>query len=142
MKKYFFLATTAVIFFVSGVLFSYARQQGPGYILEHEKEIAKAEPAPHGGLGNTTAYKFFSAAKDSKIDFRKRVLHKGASIGYHLQKEEEVYYIASGRGLLVINDKEIHVQAGDALLTHGGSYHGLTQEGEEDLEVIIVFEKK
>jgi mannose-6-phosphate isomerase-like protein (cupin superfamily) len=30
-------------------------------------------------------------------------LHKGAAIGYHLQKTDEVYYFTGGEGVMTIN---------------------------------------
>jgi mannose-6-phosphate isomerase-like protein (cupin superfamily) len=114
-------------------------QKQNGYILEHEKDISKEEPAPHKGKGHTTAYSFFKDAPDSKITFRKRVLHAGASIGYHLQEEDEVYYILSGTGEMQMNNETFQVQTGDAILTRPGSRHGLQQKGNEDLVIIITY---
>ncbi|MGH9768292.1 MAG: hypothetical protein ACREAB_12725 [Blastocatellia bacterium] len=59
-----------------------------GYILERDAEVAKPGPAPHRGPGRSTGYSFFEKAADFKQVFRKRVLHPGAAIGYHLQKDE------------------------------------------------------
>ena len=143
MQKVISLTTLAILFFMAGYFFSAAHQsQDTGYILEHEKDIAAAEPGPHNGGGSTTAYKFFSKAKDSKLEFRKRVMHPGSAIGYHLQKEEEIYYILSGEGEMQMNGKSFPVTGGDAILTHGGSSHGLKQTGTEDLVVIINYTKK
>ncbi|MBO0861538.1 MAG: cupin domain-containing protein [Chloracidobacterium sp.] len=112
-----------------------------GYILEHDADVAKTGPAPHGGPGRSTGYNFFEKASDFKQIFRKRVLHPGAAIGYHPQKEDEVYYILSGEGVMRMNDKEFPVKPGDAILTRPGSSHGLKQKGEGDLTLIIVYEK-
>lgn len=144
MKQYLLLLVVAIVFFAAGTLFSEARdqQEESGYILEHEKDIATAEPGSHDGGGKTTAYKFFSKVKGSKLEFRKRALHPGSAIGYHLQKEEEIYYIDSGTGEMQMNGKTFPVQAGDAILTLAGSSHGLKQTGTEDLVVIINYERK
>ena len=80
--------------------------------------------------------------KDTKLEFRKRALHPGSAIGYHLQKEEEIYYIDSGTGEMQMNGKSFPVKAGDAILTLPGSSHGLKQVGTEDLVVVIVYERK
>jgi mannose-6-phosphate isomerase-like protein (cupin superfamily) len=109
------------------------------YILEHEKDIAKNEPGTHNGGGNTVGYYFFSKANNLKMTFRKRVLHPGSAIGYHLQKEDEVYYIISGTGEMQMNGKSFLVKAGDAILTRPGSSHGLKQVGKEDLVIIIAY---
>jgi mannose-6-phosphate isomerase-like protein (cupin superfamily) len=111
-------------------------------ILEHEKDIAKNEPGTHNGGGNTTGYSFFSKADSLKMGFRKRVLHPGSAIGYHLQTEDEVYYIISGTGEMQMNGKIFTVKAGDAILTRPGSSHGLKQIGNDDLAIIIVYQTK
>lgn len=85
------------------------QQQTDGYILEHEKDIAVAEPGTHNGGGLTTGYTFFKNAKDLKLVFKKRVLRPGSAIGYHLQKEDEIYYILSGTGEMQMNGKSFTV---------------------------------
>ncbi|HEV7782031.1 MAG TPA: cupin domain-containing protein, partial [Chitinophagaceae bacterium] len=120
MKKHIVITVIAVSFFIAGAFVSsaFARQKQPtGYILEHEKDIAAGEPGPHKGGGNSTAHKFFKAATNSKLQFTKRVLHPGSAIGYHLQKEEEIYYIASGTGEMTMNGEVFTVKTGDAILT-------------------------
>jgi mannose-6-phosphate isomerase-like protein (cupin superfamily) len=144
MKKYNITVIIAVSFITTGLFVSsvFAKQkQEAGYLLEHENDIAKNEPAPHNGGGNTTVYNFFNKATNSNLVFRKRVLHPGAAIGYHLQKAEEIYYIISGAGEMTMNNKTFDVNAGDAILTLAGSSHGLKQTGAEDLVVIIDYEK-
>ena len=144
MKKYFGATTVAILIFSAGIFTSLAftnKKQESGYILQHEIDIAKDEPAPHNGGGNSTAYNFFANATNSKLVFRKRVLHPGAAIGYHLQKEEEIYYILSGTGEMTMNNKMFNIKAGDAILTFAGSSHGLKQTGNDDLVVLINYEK-
>lgn len=133
-----------LIIFSCGLLAGsvFAKKQPAGYILENEKEIAAPEPGPHKGGGKSTAHRFFKSASGSKLVFTKRVLHPGSAIGYHLQKEEEIYYIDSGTGEMQMNGAAFPVKAGDAILTHAGSSHGLKQTGTEDLVVIINYEKK
>ncbi len=113
-----------------------------GYILERDADVAKSGPAPHSGPGRSTGYSFFEKADGLKWVFRKRVLHPGAAIGYHLQKEDEIYYILSGTGTMQMNGQEFPVKPGDGILTRPGSSHGLKQTGKEDLVLIISYEKK
>jgi mannose-6-phosphate isomerase-like protein (cupin superfamily) len=141
MKKYILIVLT---FFITGIIISsaFAKQtKEAGYILEHEKDIAVNQPGPHDGGGNTTAYNFFSTATGLKLVFRKRVLHPGSAIGYHLQEVDEVYYIVSGTGEMKMNGETFPVQAGDAILTRPGSSHGLKQTGKDDLVIIINYEQ-
>ena len=110
------------------------------YILEHEKDIAKNEAGTHNGGGSTIGYSFFSNADGLKMVFRKRVLHPGSAIGYHLQNEDEIYYIISGTGEMKMNGKSFPVKTGDAILTRPGSSHGLKQTGKDDLVIIINYQ--
>ena len=109
------------------------------YILVHEKDIAKEQAGPHNGGGKTIAYPFFEGTQDFKMAFRKRILKPGSSIGYHLQKEDEVYYILEGNGEMQMNGETFSVTAGDAILTRPGSSHGLKPTGDKDLTLIIAY---
>ena len=105
-----------------------------------KKILQKKNPERTNGGGNTIGYSFFSNAKDLKLVFRKRVLKPGAAIGYHLQNEDEIYYIINGKGIMKMNDSSFNVQTGDAILTRPGSSHGLQQTGKDNLVIIINYE--
>lgn len=140
-KKNGIVLPSIILLFVLFFLNSSAKQTQTGYLLEKDQQVAKEETGPHDGGGNTTGYSFFSSATDSKLVFRKRALHPGSAIGYHLQKQEEIYYILSGTGEMTMNGKTFTVSAGDAILTLPGSSHGLKQKGKDDLILIINYEK-
>jgi mannose-6-phosphate isomerase-like protein (cupin superfamily) len=112
-----------------------------GYILERDSEVQSAEAGPHSGGGKTTAYSFFKKAPGLTLVFRKRALKPGSAIGYHLQTEDEIYYVLSGRGAMTIDGKTFDVGPGDAILTRPGSSHGLKQVGSEDLVIMINYEQ-
>jgi quercetin dioxygenase-like cupin family protein len=112
-----------------------------GYIVEHEQDIAREEPGPHKGGGNTTAYPFFAKADDLPLVFRKRTLRPGSSIGYHLQEKDEIYYIIQGKGEMTMNGKTFSVKAGDAILTRPGNSHGLQPTGKDSLTLLINYNK-
>ncbi|MEO5909303.1 MAG: cupin domain-containing protein [Pelobium sp.] len=144
MKIYIRILTILLIVFLSYHAFpSFAKKiQELGYILEHEKDIAKEESGTHNGGGMTIGHHFFTKADDLKLVFKKRILHPGSAIGYHLQKEDEIYYVVSGKGEMQMNGKVFQVKEGDAILTRPGSSHGLKVVGNEDLTIIINYEKK
>lgn len=128
-----------------GMLMVVAQRQAraaEGYVIERDAEIARPGPGPHNGLGRSTGYVFFERVPNLKFSFRKRVLHKGASIGYHLQEADEVYYLLSGSGKMTINGDTFPVKPGDAMLTRKGSSHGLHNTGEGDLSLIVTYEVK
>ena len=114
-------------------------QQKPrgGYVLERDSEVAREEPGTHKGGGQTIGYSFFTNTPNLGVVFRKRALKPGSGIGYHEQKEDEIYYVLSGRGMMTIDGKEFEVGPGTAVLTRPGSSHGLKQVGTEDLVIMI-----
>ena len=113
-----------------------------GYVLERDAEVAAPEPGTHQGGGQTTAYSFFKSVPNLKLVFRKRALKPGSGIGYHEQKEDEVYYVLSGKGVMTIDDKPFDIGPGTAILTRPGSSHGLKQSGPDDLVILIAYEIK
>ena len=120
-----------------------AAQPGKGgYIIQHDADIQKAEPGTHNGGGQTVGYSFFDKTPGMRFVFRKRALKPGSGIGYHEQKEDEVYYVLSGHGVMTLDDKPVEIGPGTAVLTRPGSSHGLRQTGNEDLVIIIAYEVK
>lgn len=107
----------------------------------NEAGIAVGQPGPHEGGGTTTAYPFFADATGFDLVFRKRALHPGAAIGGHVNDKDEIYYVLSGRGELVLNGATREVGPGDAILTRSGDSHALRQLGDEDLVIFIVYDE-
>ena len=114
----------------------------PGSTIEHDADVAKEEPGTHGGGGMSTGYNFFGKASGLTTVFRKRALHPGAGIGYHEHRDDEIYYVLSGRGEYTLDGVKHVVKAGDALLTRAGSSHGMKVLGDEDLVLIITYQQK
>ena len=128
-----------------GAGWSMAAAQKPepgGYVLERDADIALAEPGTHNGGGQTVGYSFFAKTPKMPFVFRKRAMKPGSGIGYHEQKEDEVYYVLSGTGVMTLDDKPVDVGPGTAILTRPGSSHGLKQVGNEDLVIMIAYEAK
>jgi mannose-6-phosphate isomerase-like protein (cupin superfamily) len=113
-----------------------------GYIIERDVEVAKREPGTHNGGGETIGYSFFAKTPNMPFVFRKRALKPGSGIGYHEQKEDEIYYVLSGRGTMTIDGTSFEVGPGTAVLTRPGSSHGLKQIGDENLVILINYEQK
>jgi len=141
MKKRSLIVLSTVMF-VSGWIAANAQKPAPGgYVLERDSEIAVTEPGTHNGGGQTVGYSFFKKVPKLALVFRKRALKPGSGIGYHEQKEDEIYYVLSGHGKMTIDDKPFDVGPGDAILTRPGSSHGLKQTGAEDLVIMINYEQ-
>jgi len=140
MKIKIFL-TAIFVLLISSVVKSQTSDTAK-YILQNDAEVAKKEAGTHNGGGETIGYNFFGNARNLKTAFRKRILKPGSSIGYHLQKEDEIYYVISGNGTMQMNGKTFPVKPGDAILTRPGSSHGIAPDKENDLVILIVYEKK
>ena len=137
---YWLAAALFVTTSLSGLAQQPATRPG-GFIVEHDSDVAANEPGPHKGGGSTVGHSFFSKTPDLRLVFRKRVLKPGSGIGYHVQQEDEIYYVLSGRGVMTLDGKPVDVVPGTAILTRTGSSHGLKQTGTEDLVIIINYEQ-
>jgi mannose-6-phosphate isomerase-like protein (cupin superfamily) len=111
-----------------------------GIVIEHDADVAKQEPGTHNGGGQTIGYSFFSKVPNMKLVFRKRAFKPGSGVGHHVQKEDEIYYVLSGTGTMVLDGKTVDIKPGTAVLTRPGSSHSLKQTGSEDLVVLINYE--
>ena len=134
----------AAVIFLAGFATATAVQDRPrgGYIVQHDAEIARNEPGSHNGGGETIGYSFFGTTPNLRLVFRKRALKPGSGIGYHEQREDEIYYVLSGRGMMTVDDNTFEVGPGTAVLTRPGSSHGLRQVGNEDLVILINYEQQ
>jgi mannose-6-phosphate isomerase-like protein (cupin superfamily) len=140
-RQLFFIA---LAFALGAGLTRMTAQQKPapgGFVVEHDADIAKNEPGTHNGGGMTIGYSFFAKVPRMALVFRKRAFHPGSGIGYHLQTEDEIYYVLSGKGEMTVDDKKFEVTPGTAVLTRPGSSHGLKQVGNEDLVILINYEQ-
>lgn len=109
------------------------------FFVRHDSEVTKVEPPPHNGTGTSTAYRYFDDVTDARVVFRKRTLHRGASIGMHVLTHDEVYYIVSGRGELMVDDTKAEVGPQTAIFMYEGANVGIGQIGEDDLVIIISY---
>lgn len=109
------------------------------FFLRQGANVTKEEPGPHEGTGMTTAFRYFDDVKDARVIFRKRALHKGASIGMHVLEHDEVYYVVSGRAELSVDDEKVEMGPDSAVFMHEGADVGIKQLGEEDLVIFVVY---
>ncbi len=109
------------------------------FFVRTDAQSAHVETPPHDGKGQSTAYRYFDDVKDARVIFRKRALHKGASIGMHVLAHDEVYYVVSGRGEVTVDDTTREVGPDTAMFMHEGADVGIRQLGEADLVVIVSY---
>lgn len=88
----------------------------------------------------STAYRISDAVPQPKtMEFRKRILHKGAAIGLHPIAHDEVYYILSGEGEVTSDGVTRKMTSGMAAYLYDGAVVGIKQVGDRPLTLIISY---
>jgi mannose-6-phosphate isomerase-like protein (cupin superfamily) len=109
-------------------------------VIVHEEDVKREEPPPHGAIGMSTAYRISDAAPAPRaMEFRKRILHKGAAIGLHPIRHDEVYYVLSGEGDVTSDGITRRLRPGMAAYLYKDAVVGIKQVGRKPLTIIISY---
>jgi uncharacterized cupin superfamily protein len=110
-------------------------------LVEHDKVRTKELDRCHGGAGVLRCREYLADYKRT-LGFayvHDDVLPPGASIGDHTHaKDEELYFILAGNGVMRVDGTDRNVSAGDMVLTRRGGSHSLANTGKEPLRVLVV----
>lgn len=109
-------------------------------VVIDEPDTEVREAPPHGAIGMSTAYRISDAAPQPRtMEFRRRVLDVGAAIGEHPIAHDEVYYVTSGRGIVISDGVEAELTPGMTAYLYHGAVVGIRQVGDEPLSIIIAY---
>lgn len=112
----------------------------PPMVVINERDVVRQEPPPHGAIGMSTAYRISDVVPQPRtMEFRKRVLHKGAAIGLHPIAHDEVYYVLSGEGEVTSDGVSQRLRPGMAAYLYDGAVVGIRQIGNKPLSLIISY---
>jgi mannose-6-phosphate isomerase-like protein (cupin superfamily) len=112
----------------------------PAMVVVREDDVKREEAPPHGAIGMSTAYRISDAVPGPRsMEFRKRVLHRGAAIGLHPIEHDEVYYVLSGSGDVTSDGVTAHLKPGMAAYLYKGAVVGVKQLGEAPLALIVSY---
>lgn len=112
----------------------------PPMVVVNERDVVRDEPPPHGAIGMSTAYRISDVVpQPRRMEFRKRILHKGAAIGLHPIAHDEVYYVLSGEGEVTSDGVTQKVTPGMAAYLYDGAVVGIKQIGRKPLALIISY---
>jgi mannose-6-phosphate isomerase-like protein (cupin superfamily) len=112
----------------------------PPMVVVDERDVVREEAPPHGAIGMSTAYRISDIVPQPKsMEFRKRVLHKGAAIGLHPIAHDEVYYVLSGEGEVTSDDVRRTLTPGMSAYLYKGAIVGIRQVGRKPLALIISY---
>ena len=106
--------------------------------LTCEKETSENS---HEGIGAIEIQKTFRRTDfKGAWDFALRVvMPPNSSMGVHEHgQDEEMYIILEGEGLMTIEGKEKRVGKGDMILNKPGGKHGLLNDTDSEIELLIV----
>ena len=112
----------------------------PPMVVVNERDVVRQEAPPHGAIGMSTAYRISDIVPQPRtMEFRKRVLHKGAAIGLHPIAHDEVYYVLSGEGEVTSDGVSQRLRPGMAAYLYDGAVVGIRQIGNKPLSLIISY---
>lgn len=112
----------------------------PPMVVVNERDVVRNEPPPHGAIGMSTAYRISDIVpQPRRMEFRKRILHKGAAIGLHPIAHDEVYYVLSGEGEVTSDGVTQKLTSGMAAYLYDGAVVGIKQVGRKPLALIITY---
>ena len=73
------------------------------------------------------------------MEFRRRILHRGAAIGEHPIAHDEVYYVLDGTGEVVSDGRRAMLRRGMTAYLYKGAVVGIRQTGSRPLSLIISY---
>lgn len=112
-------------------------------MLRKRDEMPRAPlPKCHGGEGTLDWMRVLDGdfTEGRRLNFiHDDVLPPGASVGVHEHRDdEEYYYILSGHGVMILDGQRHAVGPGDIAAVYPGGEHGLHNNSEDDLRVIVI----
>ncbi|HYT42020.1 MAG TPA: cupin domain-containing protein [Methylomirabilota bacterium] len=94
----------------------------------------------HDGEGEILFREVFNqeAFESNLVHLHETIVRPHSTIGYHLHEgNEEIYYLTEGEGIMTVDGDERRVRPGDAIITHSGSKHGLVNNTDQDLKLLV-----
>lgn len=93
----------------------------------------------HGGTGKAVVRRLFWGKLSTPLFVYYLVLPPESTVGSHKHVgSEEIYCFLEGKGVMTVDDNELIVGPGDAILTKTGSSHALRNVGEIDIRAIVI----
>lgn len=105
-------------------------------VYKSDKEVEIS----HEGEGIIQKIRAFNTEDfKTSIDFIDYIIvPSGASVGVHKHGlNEEVYFVISGKGEMIINSKERNVKSGDIIVNPLAGIHGLVNNSENEMRILI-----
>ena len=116
----------------------------PNYWKESDSTDIISRPVHHGE-GDIDMRGFFDTISSLPVKFHVWEMAPGVSEGAHTHEGdnslEELYYFLEGKGEMWFGDETLAVNAGDAILVPDGIDHGMRNNSDAPLRLIVVWGK-
>ena len=99
------------------------------------------QQSSHGGEGPVELYEIWGGFEfATNVDFFDRVVvPAGSTIGVHRHGEnEEMYVVLKGRATMTIEGEPVTVEAGDMILNPTFGEHGLVNDSDADIDILVI----
>jgi mannose-6-phosphate isomerase-like protein (cupin superfamily) len=110
-------------------------------ILRNIFAADQREEQAHGGIGQVSVSRPLVSSDFVGpwhfVDYA--VLPPGSTIGLHRHGEdEELYFILEGEGAMTVDGERRRVRPGDLILNSPGGTHGLENDSDQELGVLVI----
>lgn len=102
--------------------------------------VANADrPAGPGKFDGSRVRIMLDAKAASPVTLGEVVLEPGAGVPPHRHKVAEAFFVISGTGTALMEDEEVTVSAGDALLAPAGDLHGFRNDSSGEIRMVFFY---
>jgi mannose-6-phosphate isomerase-like protein (cupin superfamily) len=116
------------------------------YFKDNVNRTPKDIAAIHDGEGSIQVKSFFRGLTTTGVSFHVWSIPPGASEGRHIHRAdepsdayEEIYYVLDGHGVLELDDEDVLLAPGDAVLIPVDVNHGVRSSGDAPLRMALIF---
>jgi mannose-6-phosphate isomerase-like protein (cupin superfamily) len=95
----------------------------------------------HGGRAEIQFKRAVTAGAGGSYNFLDMsIIPPGSEIGTHTHSSgnEELYIVITGRGRMLLDDREFDVGPGHVIINRSGGTHGLRNTGDSDLRLVVI----
>jgi quercetin dioxygenase-like cupin family protein len=107
--------------------------------VDQEWETWSEEDIPQKGLVYWKTLISKGVTRSENLTLGIASLPPGGALNEHRHKQDEIYLVLEGSGLVRVGDEELTVGAGSAVFIPGDALHSCENTGASDLRVAYVF---
>ncbi len=107
--------------------------------VDQEWETWSEEDIPQKGLVYWKTLISKGVTRSENLTLGIASLLPGGALNEHRHKQDEIYLVLEGSGLVRVGDEEVTVGAGSAVFIPGDALHSCKNMGASDLRVAYVF---